>query len=99
MSFTIGGVKYKFNANAQIWPRALDIGSSKDKVYLVVANGGNGPVSSINGFVWLYVGKELCNDVPMIFSRQPTILQRIRHGQKAHWICKHCHRDQLKTMS
>jgi hypothetical protein len=33
---------YEFNANAQIWPRALNelIGGSKDFVYLIVSNLG-----------------------------------------------------------
>lgn len=67
--FTIGGVKYEFTANAQIWPRHLNtnIGGSPNSIYLIVADRGTQSGSGldfVNGFVWLYV----C----LLFSREHT---------------------------
>lgn len=43
--FEIGGGSYELNANAQIWPRALNtlFGGDKDAIYLVVTSIGDKP--------------------------------------------------------
>ena len=50
--FTIKHHTYEFNANAQIWPRALNelIGGKKDLVYLIVSDLGP-DLSDVMGFV------------------------------------------------
>jgi hypothetical protein len=56
--FTIGGRKFEFTANAQIWPRALNslIGGKRDSIYLVVGDIGSTGANSfgcVNGYSFL----------------------------------------------
>ena len=46
--FEIGGVTYELNANAQIWPRALNthIGGQQESIYLVLFDLGTRSLSS-----------------------------------------------------
>ncbi|KAH8818717.1 acid protease [Flagelloscypha sp. PMI_526] len=56
--FEIGGQKYEFTKNAQIWPRSLNsmLGGEEGKIYLVTSDLGeigSGGLDFINGFSWL----------------------------------------------
>jgi cathepsin E len=56
--FSINGRVFEFNANAQIWPRALNslIGGEPDSIYLIVSDIGPGGINSIeciNGYSFL----------------------------------------------
>ncbi|GJE88426.1 acid protease [Phanerochaete sordida] len=56
--FTIAGKTYELNANAQIWPRALNsmLGGDSDGIYLIVADMGSPSgqgLDFINGFAFL----------------------------------------------
>jgi len=58
MFFTIGGVKYEFTPNAQIWPKALNsvLGGDDGSIYLITADMGSNSgagLDFINGFVFL----------------------------------------------
>ncbi|KAH8818718.1 acid protease [Flagelloscypha sp. PMI_526] len=56
--FEIGGQKYEFTKNAQIWPRRLNsmLNGEEGKIYLITSDLGtasSGGIDFINGFVWL----------------------------------------------
>jgi cathepsin E len=54
--FNIEHLTYEFNANAQIWPRALNdlIGGEKDFVYLIVSDfGPNQGIGFVAGMTFL----------------------------------------------
>jgi cathepsin E len=53
--FDIGGRQYELNANAQIWPRALNIemGGDNNSVYLVVFDLGSSEFGFIAGMAFL----------------------------------------------
>lgn len=58
LDLIIGGKKFTLNANAQIWPRALnaEIGGDADGIYLIVSTYGNTfPFQYILGLTFLYV--------------------------------------------